>query len=99
MIVVIAVIKALAGKEEEMESAMRDMVSKVQSEEEATLAYALHRAQGEPGKFMFYEKYKDQAAFEHHSTTPYIRELFDKIGPLVDGSPRIEMYEEIAAKK
>jgi len=98
MIVVVAVLKAQAGKEREMEDALRAMVPKVQSEE-GTLAYVLHRAQKEPGKFLFYEKYKDKAAFDHHSSTPYLQELFGKIGPLLDGKPSIEMYEELAAKR
>jgi quinol monooxygenase YgiN len=98
MIVVAAVLKAQAGKEREMEDALRAMIPKVQSEE-GTLAYVLHRAQNEPGKFLFYEKYKDKAAFDHHGSTPYIKELFGKIGPLLDGKPSIEMYEELAAKK
>ena len=98
MIVVIAILKAQAGKENEMEEALRAMIPKVESEE-GTLAYILHRSQVEPGKFVFYEKYKDKAAFDHHSSTPYIQELFGKIGPLLDGQPAIEMCEELAAKK
>jgi quinol monooxygenase YgiN len=98
MIVVVAILKAQAGKEREMEDALRAMIPKVQPEE-GTLAYVLHRAQNEPGKFLFYEKYKDKAAFDHHGSTPYIKELFSKIGPLLDGKPSIEMYEELAAKK
>ncbi|OIP35731.1 MAG: antibiotic biosynthesis monooxygenase [Deltaproteobacteria bacterium CG12_big_fil_rev_8_21_14_0_65_43_10] len=98
MIVVVAFLKAQAGKEREMEDALRAMIPKVQSEE-GTLAYVLHRAQNEPGKFLFYEKYKDKAAFDHHGSTSHIQELFGKIGPLLDGKPSIEMYEELAAKK
>lgn len=96
--VVVAVIKAQAGKEKEMEDALRAMIPKVQSEE-GTIAYILHRAQNEQGKFLFYEKYRDGAAFDFHSSTPYFKELFGKIGPLVDGQPQVEMYEELAAKR
>jgi len=98
MIVVVAVLKTQAGKEKEMEDALRGMIPKVQSEE-GTLAYILHRAQNEPGTFLFYEKYKDKAAFDHHGSTPHIQELFGKIGPLLAGEPSIEMYEELAAKQ
>ncbi|MDY7034019.1 MAG: putative quinol monooxygenase [Thermodesulfobacteriota bacterium] len=97
MIVVSAVIKAQAGKEKEMEDALKSMIPKVQSEE-GTLAYVLHRALNDPTKFFFYEKYKDQAAFDFHGSTPHIAELFGKIGPLLDGQPTIDMYEELAAK-
>lgn len=96
--VVVAIVKAQAGKEKEMEDALRAMIPKVQSEE-GTIAYILHRAQNEQGKFLFYEKYRDGAAFDFHSSTPYFKELFGKIGPLVDGQPQVEMYEELAAKR
>ena len=96
--IIVAILKAQSGKEKEMEAALREMIPKVQSEE-GTLSYILHRSQIEPGKFLFYEKYKDKAAFEYHGSTPYIQELFGKIGPLLDGQPSIEMYDELAAKK
>ena len=96
--VVVAVVKAQAGKEKDMEDVLRAMIPKVQSEE-GTIAYILHRAQNEQGKFLFYEKYRDGAAFDFHSSTPYFKELFGKIGPLLDGQPQVEIYEELAAKR
>ncbi len=97
MIVVVAVLKAQTGKETEMEEALRAMIPKVR-DEEGTIAYILHRAQGDPCKFLFYEKYKDQAAFDYHGSTPHIQELFGKIGSLLAAEPNIDMYEELAAK-
>ena len=96
--VVVAVLKAQAGKEKAMEDALRAMIPKVQSEE-GTIAYILHRAQNERGKFLFYEKYRDKAAFDIHSSTPHFQELFGKIGPLLEGQPIVEIYEELAGKK
>ncbi len=96
MLTVIAVLKAKEGKEKELENALSGIVNKVEAEE-GTLAYALHRAKKEPGKFLFYEKYKDKAALSAHSSTPYFIELFGTIGPLLDGNPSIDIYEEIAS--
>ena len=96
--VVVAVLKAQAGAEKDMEDALRAMIPKVLSEE-GTITYILHRAQNEPGKFLFYEKYRDKAAFDIHSSTEYFQELFRKIGPLLEGQPIVEMYEELAAKR
>jgi len=95
MIVVVAVIKAKQGKEQEMEDALRWIVPKVEAEDD-TIQYVLHRAKKEPGKFLFYEKYRDKAALNAHSSTPYFAELFTKIGPLLDGAPTIDIYEDIA---
>ena len=45
MIVVSAVLEAQTGKEKDMESAFRNFMPKVQSEE-GTIAYILHRSKG-----------------------------------------------------
>ncbi|MBW2636862.1 MAG: antibiotic biosynthesis monooxygenase [Deltaproteobacteria bacterium] len=98
MIVVCAVLEAQAGKENDMEGALKDFMPHVQSEE-GTVAYVLHRLKGNPAKFMVYEKYVDDAALAYHGSTEYFKELFDKVGPILAGAPNIEIYEEIAAKK
>ncbi len=98
MITVVATIKAQPGKEKEIEKALAAMIPQVESEE-GTLEYVLHRAQNDPLKFLVYEKYRDQEAFSFHSSTPAIKELFKTVGPLIDGSPSIEMYEIITSKK
>ena len=93
--VVVAKLKAKAGEEAKMEAALRDMVAKV-AQEQGTLTYTLHRAQQDPRVFLFYEQYKDDAALKAHSSTPYFKELFGFLKPLLDGAPEIDMYEELA---
>ncbi|MFH1241816.1 MAG: putative quinol monooxygenase [Pseudomonadota bacterium] len=96
--IVVASLKAKSGKEGEMEKALREMVSKVEKEE-GTLAYTLHRSQKDPSLFLLYEKYKDKDALSHHSSTPYFKEFFNLLGPMLDGKPKIDMYDEIARIK
>jgi len=93
--IVVAKLKAKAGEEAKMEEALRDMVGKV-AQEPGTLTYTLHRAQNDPNVFLFYEKYEDGAALKAHSSTPYFKELFGALKPLLDGAPEIEMYDELA---
>ncbi len=93
--IVVAKLKAKTGEEAKMEAALRDMVGKVAQEPE-TLTYTLHRAQKDPGVFLFYEKYADGAALKAHSSTPYFKELFGALKSLLDGAPEIEMYDELA---
>ena len=81
-----------------MAEALQAMVSKVEKEE-GTLIYTLHQAQNDPTQFLFYEKYTDAQALKAHSTTPYFKELFGALAPLLDGAPEIEMYDEIAKLK
>ena len=93
--VIVAKLKAKNGEEAKVEEALRGMVLKVQ-QEEGTLAYTLHRSQKDASQFLFYEKYRDGQALKAHSSTPYFKELFATLGPLLDGAPEIEMYDEIA---
>jgi len=96
--VVVAKLKAHSGEESKMAEALQAMVSKVEKEE-GTLAYTLHQAQNDPTQFLFYEKYADAQALKAHSSTPYFKELFGILKPLMDGAPEIEMYTEIARLK
>ena len=96
--IVVAKLKAKSGEEAKMEAAMRDMVAKV-AQEKGTLVYTLHRSQKAPGVFLFYEQYKDADALKAHSSTPYFKEFFGLLKPLLDGAPEIEMYDEIARKR
>ncbi|OGW13908.1 MAG: hypothetical protein A3G93_03290 [Nitrospinae bacterium RIFCSPLOWO2_12_FULL_45_22] len=95
MLVIVAKLRTKEGKEGEMEKALLKMFPEVRAKEEGTLSYIMHRSKNDPRVFLFYEKYKDQAAFNLHSSTPYFKELFATIGPLMDGNPTVEMYEEI----
>ena len=93
--IVVAKIKAKSGEESKMADALQAMVAKVEKEE-GTLTYTLHQAQNDPTQFLFYEKYTDGQALKAHSSTPYFKELFGLLQPLLDGAPEIEMYNEIA---
>ena len=93
--IVVAKLKAKVGEETNMEEALRGMVAKV-AQEEGTLKYTLHRAQQDPSVFVLYEKYQDAAALKAHSSTPYFKELFGTLKPMLDGAPEIEMYDELA---
>jgi len=93
--IVVAKLKAKSGEESKMADALKAMVAKVEKEE-GTLIYTLHQAQNDPTQFLFYEKYSDSEALKAHSSTPYFKELFGTLKPLLDGAPEIEMYTEIA---
>jgi len=95
MITVVAKLKAKSGGEAKIEEAFREVLPKARKEE-GTLLYNLHRAQNDPATFMVLEKYRDMDAFMHHCATPYLKDLFDVIIPLLDGDMSVDMYDEIA---
>ncbi len=98
MLTVVAVLRAKEGREKEMEAALLAAVPKVEAED-GTLAYVLHRDRKDPKKFLFYEKYRDKDALKLHSSSPHFMEMFGAIGPLLDGDPAIDVYEELASIK
>jgi len=98
MLIIVATLQAKPDKKKEMEEALRNIVPKVQAEE-GTLAYVLHRSSMDDGKFLFYEKYINKEALDFHSSTPYFKELFGIIGPLLATDPSIEIYEELESAK
>ena len=89
-IVVVARIKAKQGSEKILEEACRAMVPQVRAEA-GTETYICHRSVQDPTVFLFYEVYKDQAAFSAHGTTPYMAELQKALRGNLDGHPQIDI--------
>ena len=99
MLTIVAKMKIKAGKEGAAEHALQDMIVYVREKEPGTLRYTVHRAVGDPTQLLMYEQYADQAAVDKHGTSERIQKLYATLGPLLDGQPSIEMYQEIAGKK
>jgi quinol monooxygenase YgiN len=96
MIVFTATLKAKPGKENELEEALIHMLEQVQHEE-GTLDYKLYRVKDDSRAFTVYEKYKDQAALDHHDSTPHMRELIAKFPALLDEEIEVHFYDEVAS--
>ena len=98
MVVVTAQFQAKAGKEEELQEAFKGMFPQV-AHETGVVMYILHRSADSPGRFFFYEQYKDREAFDDHGRTPYFKDLFRNIKDLVTEPPVVEFLVEIDAIK
>lgn len=96
-ITVVAKLKAKAGSEKEVEEALKAMIPKVR-QEQGTLSYILHRSTQDPTVFVFYEVYRDQAAFDAHGKTPHMAELFGKLRGLLEGPPALDKLTELERK-
>jgi len=94
MIVLSAEMQAKPGSEAECEQVLRALIAPV-SKEEGAIDYRLHRAPDIPGRFFFYEKYRDQAAFDLHMGTSYLKDTLTRIEPLLAEKPRLVVYEEL----
>ena len=96
MLAVVARIKAKEGKADELVQLLKGILPSVRKEE-GTLYYTVNRDRTDPRFVVVVEKYKDDAAFGVHSTSPYLAELFAKTPSLVDGDMELMMMDEIAS--
>jgi quinol monooxygenase YgiN len=94
VITVVARSKAKAGKESELESAVRAAVAPTHAEE-GCLKYALHRAVDDPSLFTIVEKWTSKESLDRHLASKHIAELFSKLPALVAASPEIRIFEAL----
>ena len=55
-----------------------ETVEAITANEPGTLVYASHLVEGQPLQRIFYELYRDQAAFEVHEASPHTRRYLDQ---------------------
>jgi quinol monooxygenase YgiN len=94
---VLAKIRAAKGKGDALAALLEEQVAKVRSTEPGCLVYRPHRSTKDPDLFIFYEQYKDDAAFDAHRKSPHLaayRERREKEG-LTEGGPEVEFYRSV----
>ncbi|SNQ48676.1 Antibiotic biosynthesis monooxygenase [Frankia canadensis] len=62
----------------------------VAEHEPGTIVYAAHRIDGEPNARLFYELYRDRAAFDEHADQPHIHRFVAGWRDLLAGPPRMK---------
>jgi quinol monooxygenase YgiN len=66
--------EAVPGREQELKDELRSLLIPTRSEP-GCLAYELHTDPENPRKFMFYEKFKSQAALDEHINSPHFKKF------------------------
>lgn len=93
MIVLVATYHVKPGKGDEVVEALRRMAALVRAHEPGCKLYQVNRATEDPNRFLLYEQYVDQAAFDEHRQTPHFKEIVEgTIAPLLDKRERA-IYE------
>jgi quinol monooxygenase YgiN len=69
---VVAKLRASTGKGDALAALLVEQCGVVRATEPGCVAYRLHRADGDPDLFLFYEAYVDDAAFETHRRSPHL---------------------------
>ncbi|HEV8626732.1 MAG TPA: putative quinol monooxygenase [Acidimicrobiia bacterium] len=65
--------EVLAGHEDAFDVLTAQTVARIRSEEPGTLVYLTHREPGSSSVRVFYELYRDVAAFEEHETSEHVQ--------------------------
>jgi quinol monooxygenase YgiN len=69
-----------------------EVVARIAAEEPGTLVYATHAVEGEPLSRVFYEVYRDRAAFDAHEQAPHVVDFHARKDALLAGTPRVEFF-------
>jgi quinol monooxygenase YgiN len=94
MYIVNARLLAKPGEEDTVSGAMRAMVP-LSRAEPGCLAYVAHQDVTDPRRFMFYEQYVDEAAFQAHTASDHYRRwVVETIAPALEERER-GIYVEV----
>jgi quinol monooxygenase YgiN len=61
-------------------------------QEEGNLFYALYQSPTNPSEFIFYEEYKDEAAFQAHSSSAHFAVFAEGTKDLTDGDLIVDQF-------
>lgn len=62
------------GTEDEFDELVEETTARIRAEEPGTLLYLCHRVHGEPSARVFYELYRDDAAFQAHEVAAHVKD-------------------------
>ena len=97
VLTVVAKIRAAKGKGDALAALLTEQTAVVRKEEPGCLIYRPHRSTKDSDLFLFYEMYKDDAAFDVHRKAPHLaayRERREKEG-LTEGAVEVEIYRSL----
>ena len=95
MKIIIATFEARPDQIEAVGQTLRSFVANA-SREPGTLTYNLSEDPKKPGRFVFYERYIDQAAVDAHSKQSWLADGFRTLRPLLERPPIVEFFDEVA---
>ena len=82
--VVVARVTVKEGQEAAF-TAVASVLVEATRKEAGCLFYTLYQSPMDPKSFIFYEEYKDQAAFDFHSNSDHFKTFAGAIGDMLDG--------------
>ncbi|MBI1251943.1 MAG: antibiotic biosynthesis monooxygenase [Alphaproteobacteria bacterium] len=90
MVGVIARIKVKADQVDTFKGVFKGLMADVRANEPGNVYYELFQAKDDPTQFTVMEMYVDQDSLTAHGATEHFRAAGPKLGPCLDGPPKIE---------
>ena len=87
-LIIIAEVTAKPGHADALRQELTAMLAPSRAEP-GCVSYVLHEVPGQPEQFVFYEVWKDDAAFVFHEGTHHYRDLGIKVADLVAKPPAL----------
>ena len=78
------------GSEDAFDRLVSETVQLIGEREPGTLIYAVHAVEDDPAGRVFYELYRDRAAFAEHEAQPHVRRFLAERERYFSGPPRVE---------
>lgn len=88
---IVARVTVKKGKEKVFIEAAAKLVETTR-QEEGNVSYHLYQSPEQPTAFIFYEEYKDDAAFDIHTSSEHFKAFGDAIKDILDGDLSIEEF-------
>ena len=91
-VVIIAEATALPGKRDELKRAFDRLVPKSRAEEGVS-TFRLHEDRDRPGRFVLYERFRDQSAIDLHVTLEHFAQILRDCAELAEeGKPKLSFF-------
>ena len=98
MLSLTALIRAKPGHESIVETALRQVAAHVAASEPGTVGYHVSRGMAEPGLFLTYERFTDQAAMDLHNNSAAVAAFVEATKDALAGPIEIHAADELSAK-
>ena len=96
-VTVLALMKAAAGREDEVLSEMQALIAPTRGEE-GCINYDLHRSLDDPAQFMFHENWRSKQDLDMHLAKPYLVRFLNLAADMLVEPAQVSIWEEISSK-
>lgn len=91
-LVIVALVQARPGHEAALVKAQAELVA-VARQQPGCLSYELHESLEQPGRVVFFERWRDLASWERHMRGPHLEAFRASAGSLIDAFELLHMRQ------